>query len=26
MDPQAAERLWLLSEQLTGLSLGDRLD
>ena len=25
MDPQAAERLWLLSEQLTCLSLGDRL-
>jgi len=24
MDPQAAERLWLLSEQLTGLSLGGR--
>ena len=23
MDPQAAERLWLLSEQLTGLSLGN---
>ncbi|MEA1843342.1 oxidoreductase [Agrobacterium tumefaciens] len=24
MDPQAAERLWLLSEHLTGLSVGDR--